>query len=554
MNIKTKTLAFLIIFFSFQLHSSAQETPIENKIDDLFEDWNHPDSPGASIVITKKGKTIFSKGYGSANLNYKIPNSPDTKFMIADLSKQFIAYALLNLVAEGKISLEDKIDKYLPELSNVGSKITIQNLATHSSGLLNHANLKDLAGFSSNEPANASQILQFLSLQKEPNIIPGSEFNYNNTDYVLITEIIERVTEKSFEVYVREHIFEPLEMNHSSFQTNPTDVLDNTAYIYYSENNIFKNLNPSVFLSDVPAMYSTTEDMTKWIHHLHSENGNSKQLSTEQFLNDGSRFGEDYGYAYAQFVDNLGGVKRIHHNGLAYGNLSYLCRFPEHDFSVLVVGNHESFNARSIATEVAEMYLSDYFTHTSEHTETPSNEITYISLPTKELQEFEGEYWSDEVFNTRRLYVRNDTLRYTRGMGDESSLAPIDNHSFRMLNIGMNTVQLDFDGDSLIVSVNNMIQYPYEKFEPSDYSERELKLFSGTFVNKDINVTYNLSVQDSKLIASHIQQTDIILTPSMDDTFQSPVWHFSQIKFDKNKEGFWLSTSEIQNIWFDKVS
>ena len=181
----------------------------EGKVDQLFAVWDQNDVPGASVAIVMDGEIIYSKGYGSANLEYNIANQPNTVFHIASVSKQFTAFSITLLADQGKLSLDDDIRKHLPEIPDFGYVITIRHLVHHISGLRDQWNLLALAGWRLDDVITKDHILKLISKQQDLNFVPGNEFLYCNTGFTLLAEIVARVSGKPFEIWSDENIFEP---------------------------------------------------------------------------------------------------------------------------------------------------------------------------------------------------------------------------------------------------------------------------------------------------------------------------------------------------------
>ena len=180
---------------------------LKAKIDQIFSEWDTPRSPGAALAIVQDAEIIHSNGYGFANLEYDISITPSTIFHVASVSKQFTDFAILLLAKEGKLSLEDDVHQYIPELHDFGSAITINHLIHHTSGLRDQWRLLTLAGWRLDDVITKHRIMKLVMRQRELNFEPGSEFLYSNTGYTLLAEIVERVSGKTLAEFCHERIF-----------------------------------------------------------------------------------------------------------------------------------------------------------------------------------------------------------------------------------------------------------------------------------------------------------------------------------------------------------
>jgi CubicO group peptidase (beta-lactamase class C family) len=212
--------------------SLAAQTERTKQIDAVFENWNKPDSPGAAVAVIEHGKTVYEKGYGSANLEYGIPIGPETIFHVASVSKQFTAMAIVLLERDGKLSIEDDVHKYLPELPQYGSPIKLRNLLQHTSGIRDQWETLATAGWSLEDVITQDQILRMLFRQKELNFTPGSRHLYSNSGFTLLAEIVKRVSGKPLPDFCEERIFRPLQMTHTHFHQDLHRIVPGRAYSY----------------------------------------------------------------------------------------------------------------------------------------------------------------------------------------------------------------------------------------------------------------------------------------------------------------------------------
>src|SRR6185369_8859885 len=201
--------AFLFLCFCLVTTAAAQngEDALTKKVDQLFATWDKPESPGAAIAIIKDGAVVYKRGYGSANLEYNVPITPQTVFHVASVSKQFTAFAIAMLASQGKLSLDDDIRKQLPEVPDFGKKITIRHLIHHTSGLRDQWTLLAMAGWRLDDVITKEHIMKMVRYQRELNFDPGAEHLYSNTGYTLLAAIVERVSGQSFREYTEANIF-----------------------------------------------------------------------------------------------------------------------------------------------------------------------------------------------------------------------------------------------------------------------------------------------------------------------------------------------------------
>ena len=235
-------------------------------VDQLFAQWAGPDSPGASIAIIQNGKIVYSQGYGSANLEYGVPNTPATVFDLASVSKQFTAFAIYLLAQDGKLSLDDDVRKHLPKLHDFGKVITIRQLLHHTSGVRDQSNLLLLAGWRLEDVITDEDVARLLFQQTELNFAPGDRFLYSNSGYTLLAMVVKQVSGKTLPEFAKERIFDPLGMAHTHFQDDYGIVVKDRAYSYARQPD---GQYQYVALS-TSSLFSTIGDLARWDENFYT--------------------------------------------------------------------------------------------------------------------------------------------------------------------------------------------------------------------------------------------------------------------------------------------
>jgi CubicO group peptidase (beta-lactamase class C family) len=271
-------------------------------VDQLFAQWAGPDSPGASIAIIQDGKIVYSQGYGSANLEYGVPNTPATVFDLASASKQFTAFAIHLLAQDGKLSLDDDVRKYLPKLHDFGKVITIRQLLHHTSGVRDQSNLLLLAGWRLEDVITDEDVARLLFQQTELNFAPGDRFLYSNSGYTLLAMVVKHVSGKTLPEFAKERIFDPLGMAHTHFQDHYGIVVKDRAYSYAPQPD---GKYQYVALSDSTVgpsgLFSTVGDLARWDENFY----------TGEVGGPGQFYSAELGVTYDVFVRD--GALKLHY-------------------------------------------------------------------------------------------------------------------------------------------------------------------------------------------------------------------------------------------------
>lgn len=546
---------FFLILFQFQVSAQTTED-ITSQIDALFAPYDSPDSPGASVAVLQKGKIVFKKGYGSANLEYDIPNTPSTIFHVASVSKQFTAFSILLLAEQGKLSLDDDIRKHIPEVPDFGKTITLRHLASHTSGMRDQWNLLSMAGWRMDDVITLEHVLKLVQKQKDLNFEPGSEYNYCNTGFTLLAEVVARVSGKSFTEFTQARIFEPLKMTNTLFYDDHEKIVKNRAYSYNNNNGVIKKSVLSFANVGATSLFTTAEDLCLWAMNFKELKVGSKDIietmNTEHVLNNG----ETFSGALGQFVNRHNGLSQIQHGGSDAGYRSYIGRFPEQDFAVAVVSNYGRFNASGMALQVADLYLKDFY-EAAEQVELEYK--AHIQLSNKQMKKFCATYWNAANSYSRKIYLKNDTLRYFRGPGSESPLAPIGENEFQMMGVDVNLVVQFENRDAkkiMNVIINGGAPIMSEEFEPSNYSKKELAEFEGTYYSEELATSYTFEIQKEGLLVTHNRLSDFSLNPLKADVFLGNRWYFQNVIFVRDEEGkikgIKVSSGRIRDLWMEK--
>lgn len=301
-----------------------------------------------SVLVAKGGKTILEKGYGMADIELDVPNSPATKFRLGSITKQFTAAAILQLEEQGKLSVNDLACKYFEGCAESWKQITIHQLLSHTSGIPSYTDEKNFATPEHMRiPLTPVQIV-LLSKDKPLDFDPGTKWKYDNTGYVFLGAIIEKASGEKYAEYLRKHIFDPLGMADSGYDDTKT-ILKNRALGYRPKGDGFANAEyiDMTLPHAAGSLYSTVRDLAKWDRALYGDQVLSKASREKMF----TAVKNDYGYG--QMVGKMAGHKQIGHGGGINGFATYLARFPDDDAVVIVLSNNEAGAAGPIAGVLA---------------------------------------------------------------------------------------------------------------------------------------------------------------------------------------------------------
>ena len=502
--------------------SSAAPQEFTDKVDRIFAEWNTTGSPGCALAVVKDGRIVYEHGYGMANLELGVAITPQSVFDIGSVSKEITAMAMLLLVQDGKISLDADIRKYLPEMPDYGSQITVRHLLHHTSGLRNYDDLFDLEGIPEADLTTDRDAMELIVRQKGVNFKPGEEFLYSDTNYFLMSQIVKRVTGQTLRQFAQDRIFGPLTMTSTHFHDDHTMIVPRRATGYAPHNGGGFEIDMSNFeqLGDGSVM-TTVEDLAKWDQNFdHPQVGGPeaiRQLTTPGKLNNG----QSIPYAMGLFIDHYRGLNWIHHSGEWVGYRAALSRFPDQHFSTLVTCNCVgSMNPMGMAKRVADIYLADEFARA----EKASSAQTASSVPASTLKQYVGTYWSQKNGALRKFELRDDKLvMVAPGMtydmlllasGQFEALEPDSEHRdkyiFHSSTNGHAFEHSAWEGGAPVT---------YKAVNGSAPGASRLADYAGTYSNDELRATWTLVVRNGKLIRQQWMTEDQELEATFTDGF-----------------------------------
>src|SRR5215475_1286957 len=345
------------------LENQASSKPLPatgdiEKANAIFAAWAKPASPGCALGVLKDDQLLYSHGYGLADVEHSVSIAPTTVFHIASISKQFTAFAIYILATEGKLSIDDDIRKYLPELHDFHRNITIRNLLNHTSGIRDQWNLLTMAGWRFTDEITEQDILDLVWRQRELNFPPGEEQIYSNTGYTLLALIVERVAGKSLREFTQERIFVPLGMQQTHFQDHYGDLVPNRAYSYERRpEGGYRYVALSYSTVGPSSLFTTVEDLARWDENFYTGRVGGKALLELMQLPARLNNGTQTDYASGLVIGEHRGLRTVEHGGADAGFRAELLRFPDAHFSVITLCNAGDADTGDMARRVADSFL-----------------------------------------------------------------------------------------------------------------------------------------------------------------------------------------------------
>ena len=421
-------------------------------IDALLKGSYPADRPGAAVIVTKDGETLFERAYGMADLELGVPLRPDMVFRLGSITKQFTAAAILMLAEEGKLSLQDPIEKHLPGYPTQGHTITIEHLLTHTSGIQSYT---DMPGWMTSRILSPMTVQELVDgFKREPmQFAPGERYAYNNSAYVLLGAIVEKASGSTYEAFVTERIFQPLGMT-ASYYGSTERIIPRRAPGYTREGDQPKNARYLSMTQPFAAgsLLSTVADLARWDAALYTEKllkrASLEKAWTPFVLKNGKATGYGYGWA----VSKLRGRRSINHGGGIFGFSTFALRLPEERVYVAVLCNSDrpAADPGYVAKKIAALVVGD-----------PFPEPVPITLDAKVLERYVGVYRIDER-SARTVTVESGRLYTQRSGGQRTEVRPSSETEF-FYDKSLTRLRFVVDASG---RATEMLMYPDDADEP----------------------------------------------------------------------------------------
>lgn len=537
---------------------AVAEGDIAKRVDKVFEKWNRTDSPGCALSVMKDGRIVYKHGYGMADLDHNVTITPSTVFHVASMSKQFTAASILMLAQQGKLSVDDDVRKYIPELPDFGSVITIRHLIYHTSGLRDQWNLLSLAGWRySLDLITDDDVMSVITTQKELNFKPGDKHVYCNTGYTLMAIIVKRVSGMSFREFTSKNIFEPLGMSHTFFRDDHAEIVKNNAYGYESEDNgPFRLALTNFDTAGATSLHTTVEDLALWDENFYHPRVGGASF-TEQMLQRGKlNNGEMLDYAFGLAVGKYKGLATVDHSGGDAGYRSDMTRFPDQHFSAAVLCNSADTVPPLLVRQVADIYLAKEIKEPPEAALAAPGAV--VNLTEQQIESLAGLYWRSENDQFVKAYVKEGKLHASGGGDDDFTLKPVSATFFHVADRSFGDhVNFHFEAAAggktrkLLESFGDNKPDVFEEVTPFTPSASERAEYTGNYVSEEIEPVYRIVEKDGKLMLTRLKHKPDLLEPRTRDTFSADI---GTIRFtrDGNQKvtGFVINSGRIQNFRF----
>lgn len=549
--------------FSIQLLKTEVIAPDpKDRVSQWLSPFDRKGSPGAAIMVIEDGEVEFEGYYGMANIAHQIPMISATRNNIGSTSKQFTAFGLMLIVEEGLVSLEDDVRTYLPELPDFRDTVRIRHLLTHTSGYREFLNTILMMGQHLSTPLSAEKIIELIERQEELQNKPSSNFNYNNSGYSIVTKLVEKVSGTPFDQYMKENVFDPLDMTETQYRRHNHQIITNRSLGYStSDRDALQEVTDLGGGMGPGGIYTTLKDMKKWIDHYEDPTLCSAKIIDRMMTSDTLLSGQATNYGLGLFIQKYRGQTYVHHNGADRAHRSFMKYFPDISSAVIVHSNAAYFPG-NLSQKIVDLFFEKYFEE--EEKEQNSEEKIREKDFQYDIEKFEplvGRYELEIAPGFILRFFLEDEKPMTQATGQPAlKLAPLSDSVFNIVDVpnAEITFHIGPDGSADSLTLHQMGNKKAHRIKWTPDSTT-LASYVGMYYGEEISTVIEVQREGEKIQLYNFRfETPFEMDAAQKDAFgsQSNAGAYGSIKFQRNDDGdvtgFNASNGRTKNVWFQK--
>jgi CubicO group peptidase (beta-lactamase class C family) len=544
-------VATLVLMAVAPLALARPATSLEKQVDALFASYQKPGSPGCALGIIQDGKFVYRRGYGEGSLELGVPLTSQSVFYMGSVSKQFTAASVVLAAQQGFLSLDDDVRKYIPELPDYGTPITLREMLHHTSGLRDILALLAISGRDAADIHPKAEMLALVARQKSLNFKPGDEHLYSNTNYFLLAEVVQRATGMPLSQFAAKNIFQPLGMTHTLFHDDRRAIVPGrvAAYGRGPKDSFEIDWSPNFDKVGDGGLMSSVDDLLYWDQNFYKDQlgkGLVKELETRGVLNSG----KEIDYALGLELTQYRGLSVVEHGGALFGYRTEILRFPVQRFTVICLCNVADANPGRLAYGVADLYLKKDFPQSDKHA--PPDEAAPPVASAGDPATFAGSY---ETSDHRQVnfVVRDGVLAFRDPKGPALKGVGPGRFVAGELAIAFDTASSPV---RVVLSHEGQELFAGERFARMEASQVPFPDYVGRYHSTELDADYLLSVEDGQLTLHVGWLPKFVLQPARADEFSNPTVGAFIFKRDAARHitGFELFDPRVRGIGFDRVN
>jgi CubicO group peptidase (beta-lactamase class C family) len=529
---------------------------VQEQVADLFRSYDKPDWPGFAVGIVCNSQIVFCEGFGQATLEHFSPITSATIFDVGSMAKQFVGMSIALLEEDGQLSPSDKMHKYLAEFPDYAKEITLADLLYHTSGIRNYTVLAYyLMGYHESDAMTREEVYDLLLTLPSLHFKPGERWEYSDSNYFLLAQIVERITGKSFGEYAREAIFDPLDMHHTLFRECHSQVIRNRAMSYVTYPIAFRSPylhldrreGPGVFHTLVSnyehvgaeGLFTSLEDLLKWIMNFQENRlGRNSSDLIARILAPGVQVEEDIGYGFGINVGKFKGKKFHGHDGAIHAYTSSMMHFPEENVSIICLANHNLEGAWEYRDRIMDLIFPGSGSIVSPHQPPHHREAD------PEGRLIAGSYQNPRTAAIWQVACRDQGVFIRENDNWEFEISRVEPFIYRVARPAME-LRFVIDSGGKVREIEGIAgeqSFTFVPFLQKPPCSDELVEYMGEYGSRELGITFIVEPAGQRLIvrnkAKHFCSMDLLYTPTIKDSFiaYDPHPKSSQITFLR-KEG-----------------
>ncbi len=525
----------------------------EDRADQLMAAYDDDETPGVVLGVVKNGELVFQEAYGMANLTWGIEFDDEMRSNVGSVTKQFTAMGLLLLEEDGELSLDDDVRTHIPELPDFGTPVTLRNLLNHVGGYRELYNSFGILGYNGEDAFPREKVIELVQRQPDLQAPPNTEFNYNNTGYILAAMTIERVSGMSFQDYMRERVFEPLGMDETLVTSHQGQIIPNSAmgYVPVDEGG-YRQARDLPAAAGAGGIYTTVEDMSRWMLNYRDQTLGGPEaieaITTQAVLESG----DSTGYGLGMGITEHRGRTLWTHTGGDVAHRTYFGWYPELESGVFVSSGNAGFSP-GVGRTLAEAFFEDEMD--PEETEA-EEESTDAEMSDARKQAIAG-LWRINGSLDLEIEFEDGTLLATPQGQPARTLVPTSDSTLSLTGVPDASITFHFeeDGSTERATLNQNGESPIARIDPADELTPEmLAAYEGRYWSEEMQVAFELVVEGEELLAHSLRLPAITLEAGAPDQFSaSPV---GTLMFERSGNGrvtgFMVDNDRTKGVWFER--
>ncbi|MEQ8205860.1 MAG: serine hydrolase domain-containing protein, partial [Woeseia sp.] len=518
------------------------------RIDEIFAEWNSVQSPGCAVGVEVDQRRVLSRSYGMSELEHNIPITPDTIFEAGSVSKQFTAAAIQLLAMDGKLSLDDDVRKYVPEVPEYSETITLRHMLNHTSGLRDWGSVAYLSGWGRYERSHThAHVLDIVSRQSQLNFTPGAEYSYSNTGYNLLAIIVARVSGMSFAEFSKRRIFEPLGMDNTQWRDNYRRIVAGRSAAYDTKDDgSFVIDRPIEHVYGNGGLLTTIGDLLIWNRALANERLGKPGFVERMYTQGRLTNGRQINYASGVSISPFFGVPSVTHTGATSGYRAFLGSYAGGALSIAMLCNAGNANPGDLGRKIASVYLGVADSDDSQSTQKNA------AVSRRQLAALSGLYRDTFTGEPVQLSLEDGQLRINKG----PKLRAISGTEFAIV-YGDEHLVFDTSSGKRPRYTRFLDTYALRQYEPVDSATptaNALQELEGEYYSADAETTLTIALQNGQLLARRRPDSEFILKAVYEDGFEADGLGFVRFYRNDNSNPVELSVygSRVYDMRFQR--